>query len=160
MGIFEASITAALNLLVPNSGLKFGVVTTGKAWEEPLSYGVRSFLAGGKESEGDPPRLEKRFVGVESTGLSARELHDVDEKEVKDRIRRSTSRLLSKAGAGEGKEDVGVVCLGCAGMTGFDDAVRLGCMDYYGEEGMRKVKVVDAVKAGVVMLQGLIRGKF
>ncbi|KAI9787001.1 MAG: hypothetical protein M1816_007753 [Peltula sp. TS41687] len=152
LGIFEASITMALNLLAPFPGCRFGIMTTGQAWEEPLSGAVRGFLAGNWDG-----RLEQRFAGVGSTGLSARELHDVDERVVKERIRVSTGRFLSSEA---GEQNVGVVCLGCAGMTGFDEAVRLGCQDAYGEKMGSKVKVVDAVKAGVMMLLGLVRGGF
>lgn len=46
--------------------------------------------------------------------------------------------------------------LGCAGMVGMEGWVR-GEMELDGVEGGR---VVDGVKAGVGVLQGLVRGRF
>ena len=48
--------------------------------------------------------------------------------------------------------DVGVVVLGCAGMAGMEDWVRSECGS--------GVRVVDGVKAGIGMLQGMVRGGF
>ena len=53
---------------------------------------------------------------------------------------------------GEEGGEVGVVVLGCAGMVGMEEWVR----DVVGEG----VKVVDGVKAGVGILQGLVRSGF
>ena len=55
------------------------------------------------------------------------------------------------------KGKLAVVCLGCAGMVGLEEAVRGGA------EG-KKVRIMDAVvdgvKAGVGMLMALARGTF
>lgn len=60
------------------------------------------------------------------------------------RVRAATRRLL-------GRGEVRVVVLGCAGMVGMEGWVR-------GE--MEGGRVVDGVKAGVGVLQGLVRGGF
>ncbi|KAF3137607.1 hypothetical protein TWF703_005032 [Orbilia oligospora] len=91
VGIFEASITHALLLKGPGG---WGIVTTGKIWEDLLSIGVGNFV--GEDVGG--------FEGVESTGLNADELHSVGDDEVKKRIGDAVVRL-------------------CAGMAGLDDAV-------------------------------------
>lgn len=90
-------------------------------------------------------RAEGCFRGVETCGLDAGELHG--HGEVEGRVRGATERLV---GGGEG--EVGVVVLGCAGMVGMEGWVR-------GVAG-EGVKVVDGVRAGVGVLQGLVRGGF
>ncbi|KAJ6262170.1 hypothetical protein Dda_2975 [Drechslerella dactyloides] len=94
VGIFEASITHALLLKGPGG---WGIVTTGKIWEDLLSIGVGNFV--GEEGNG--------FEGVESTGMTATELHSVEEDEVKSRIGEAVVRLV-------GRGDVRVICLGVA----------------------------------------------
>jgi Asp/Glu/hydantoin racemase len=42
IGIFDASITACNDVLAP--GTQFGILTTGKAWEESLTAAVRRLL--------------------------------------------------------------------------------------------------------------------
>lgn len=139
VGIFEASITQSLQLLRGNE--RFGIVTTGKGWEALLTDGTERFLGGEKGG--------KRFAGVESTGLSAKELHEVDKVEVDKRIKEAAVSLLRKG-------NVKAVCLGCAGMAGMGEAVRAAAKDE-GEEGVR---VVDGVCAGSVEVVGLIRCGF
>lgn len=66
------------------------------------------------------------------------------------RVKEATGRLV--AGQRDAGREVGVVILGCAGMVGMEGWVR----EVVGEG----VKVVDGVKAGVGLLQGLVRGGF
>lgn len=145
-GIFEASVTASLSLIsafdfVSSGELRkkqveetFGIVTTGSAWKEELSKAVTTMLVGSGPSS--------RFAGVETTGLTAVELHTTAPEEVKRRISEATQRLLQDA-----PHPVGAVCLGCAGMAGMEEAVRDGCIKAYGEDGHR-VRIVDGVVAG------------
>ncbi|CUS11298.1 unnamed protein product [Tuber aestivum] len=135
IGIFQASVTQALHVLPREK--KFGIVTTGKVWEELLTDGVRGFLGG-----------EERFAGVQSTGLTAGELHSVPEEELRRRMEHATEKLLESG-------DVGVVCLGCAGLVGLEEIVR-GVAERLGVE----VKVIDGVVAGVVTAGGLMRCKY
>ena len=138
MGIFEASITAAMHLASSIKGEEqFGIVSTGKVWEGLLTEGVESML--GATNGG--------FAGVETTGLDATELHDVPQEEVRRRIKEAVGRLARR-----GDGSLTVVVLGCAGMAGMDEWVR--------EEVESRVRVVDGVKAGVGVLQGLCRGGF
>jgi Asp/Glu/hydantoin racemase len=136
IGIMEASVYHALALL-PGTGQlgdKFGIVTTGKAWEELLSQGVEALLGG-----------RGRLSGVESTGLDADQLHRVPKEELDQRMKEATKRLVQTG-------EVGVVCLGCAGMVGMKELV----MEASKEAG-RSVRVVDGVEAGVVVLCGMVR---
>lgn len=145
-GIFEASVTASLSLIsafdfVRPGELKkqqvqetFGIVTTGSAWKEELSKAVTDMLVGSGPSS--------RFAGVETTGLTAVELHTTAPEEVKRRISEATQRLLRGT-----PNPVGAICLGCAGMAGMEEAVREGCIQAYGDDGHR-VRIVDGVVAG------------
>ena len=143
-GILEASISAALSVLGPTE--RFGIVSTGKAWEEILGRAVDELL-GARLAEGE--RWEgvksKCFAGVETTGLSAVELHEAPQDEVRQRVKEAVRRLVGRGG-------VKCVVLGCAGMAGMEDWVR--------EEVGKSVWVVDGVRAGVGALQGLLRGGF
>lgn len=69
LGIFEASVSAALQIIKP--GEKFGIVTTGKDWEPILTDGVLKIL-----SEKDDDTEPDSFAGVLGTGLGVLELHD------------------------------------------------------------------------------------
>ena len=145
IGIFEASITAAFSGLGagynPNpetsSTGKFGIVSTGKVWEELLSNAVKEMIG---TTVG-----EERFAGVETTGLNATELHDADQELVRKKVKEAVGRLVKKG-------NVKAVLLGCAGMAGMDEWVR--------DEVEEGVRVVDGVKAGVGALQMLLRSKF
>ncbi|KAJ5167066.1 uncharacterized protein N7482_005847 [Penicillium canariense] len=151
-GIFEASITTSLSLVsafnissviyareqVPDS---FGIVTTGSAWKEELTNAVTEMLVGNGQK---PPAC---FAGVETTGLSAIELHKTDPEEVRRRICEATVRLLENA-----PHFVSAVCLGCAGMVGMEEAVRSGCIQAYGKKEGRQVRIVDGVVAGARQL--------
>ena len=136
----EASVATSLSLLGPDQS--FGIVSTGKVWEQLLSKAVCKLL--GTEHT-------TRFAGVTTTGLSATELHDTPTEVVHDRINEAT-RLLIKRSA-----DIGAICLGCAGMIGMEEWVREACVQELGEERGRRVWIVDGVKSGFVMLEGLVR---
>ncbi|RPA99935.1 hypothetical protein L873DRAFT_840822 [Choiromyces venosus 120613-1] len=135
VGIFQASVTHALHILPRER--KFGIVTTGKVWEGLLTDGLHGFLGGGE-----------RFAGVQSTGLNAGELHSVPEEDLERRMEHATEKLLEGG-------DVGVVCLGCAGLVGLEGVVR-GVAERLGLQ----IQVVDGVVAAVVTAGGLIRCKY
>lgn len=140
LNIFEASILHARAL-----GRPFGIVTTGKYWETVLANGVRQYLTGI-----DTPAIEKGgagiegFIGVRSTGLNATELHSMEKEEVDRRIAQASAELV-----GEGAD---IIILGCAGMSGMEEAIRRGA-----ETEGRSIKIVDGVRAGIILLEGLIR---
>lgn len=140
VGILEASVATAISLLGP--GQSFGIVSTGKVWEELLSTAVHHLL-GTEQSE--------RFAGVTTTGLSATELHDAPTDLVHRRINEATRLLLRRA------KDIGAICLGCAGMTGMDEWVREACTQELGDDKGNRVRIVDGVKSGFIMLDGLVK---
>ncbi|KAI9799778.1 MAG: hypothetical protein M1833_003897 [Piccolia ochrophora] len=140
IGIFEASVSSALLQLRPHE--MFGIVSTGKAWEALLTTAVGNFLG---------TSTTPHFAGVATTGLSATELHDTPPEEVRARMKQATKELLRKG-------NVGAICLGCAGMAGMDEMVREACVEELGGKG-ELVRVIDGVKAGVVMLEGMMRAE-
>lgn len=146
-GIFEASISTALSLLPLQFGerrSKFGIVSTGTYWEDALSEGVKMFLSL------EDLRSCGRFKGVETTGLNAIELHTAPPGEVRRKMMEATKRLVRD-------RDVKVICLGCAGMAGLDGIVEEALMVEMGEEEAKYVHVLDGVKAGLGLLEGLLR---
>ena len=156
IGILEASISIAVTLLLNKAsddpfksgeGERFGVVSTAVSWEEPL----RDYIA--RQVVGEE-KAKRVFKGVETCGLTAGELHSSPPEEVEKRVKMATRRLLNTWTAdpkARGAE-VAVVVLGCAGMAGMEGWVR----DVAGSG----VRVVDGVRAGVGVLQGLARGGF
>ncbi|KAI9708884.1 MAG: hypothetical protein M1812_007847 [Candelaria pacifica] len=142
-GIFEASVTASLELIPRHT--TFGIVSTGKVWEKTLTDAVHNLLGVSTTSS--------RFSGVETTGLNATELHDAPIEEVRRKMKEATKRLVSKG-------DVGAICLGCAGMAGMDEMVREACVEEIGKVKGEEVRIVDGVKAGVGVLEALVRAKF
>ncbi|GAD95148.1 tubulin gamma chain [Paecilomyces variotii No. 5] len=153
-GIFEASVSTSLSLissfqLLGMDDLRkvqaddtFGIVSTGSIWKAELSKAVAEMLAGpGGSSSGNIAR----FAGVETTGLTAVELHNTPPDEVRKRMSDATEKLIKDTSS-----PVTVICLGCAGMAGMEEAVRAGCIRAYGEEAGERVRIVDGVVAGVV----------
>lgn len=146
-GIFEASVGLALQLCGAAPAGRFGIVSTGRQWEGILAGAVEDLLGLG---EGGAAGGEAgRFAGVETTGLTAVELHETPAEEVRRRVRAAVGRLLAREG-------VAVVCLGCAGMAGMEEWVREGCVEARGEVEGRKVRIVDGVMAGVALLEGAL----
>ncbi|KAL4869777.1 hypothetical protein BDV12DRAFT_208280 [Aspergillus spectabilis] len=116
-GIFEGSILASLSLvssfqLTWDGGFgksqakdAFGIVTTGSSWKVELSNAVSDMLI----NSGDHISSSSRFAGVETTGLTAVELHTTPPEEVRRRIIEATERLLKAT-----PRPVSAICLGCA----------------------------------------------
>ncbi|PLB35040.1 aspartate/glutamate racemase family protein [Aspergillus candidus] len=162
-GIFEASIVASLSLIssfqltgsqdLQKSQAKdtFGIVTTGSIWKEELGNAVAQMLVG---SGGQMDSLG-RFAGVETTGLTAVELHTTAPEEVKRRIIESTERLIKST-----PNPLSAICMGCAGMAGMEDAVREGCVKAYGVQRGSQVSIVDGVVAGAGMLVTSCKARF
>jgi Asp/Glu/hydantoin racemase len=148
-GIFDASVATCLQLI--DRGEKFGIVSTGKTWEQSLTRAVIDFL--GLRSP-TPFDTGHRFAGVETTGLAATELHFTGPGEVRHRMKEATKRLLRK------DDSVKAICLGCAGMAGMEDMVREACVEELGEVLGQRIKIVDGVVAGVAWLEGAMRTQF
>lgn len=148
-GIFEASVLSSLALTGSHQNEGFGIVSTGKVWESALREAVHEMF-GVSDS--------KRFIGCQTTGLNASELHELPAEEVRGKMMEATKNLIrdgQKAGS-----HVQAICLGCAGMVGLEEAVRTACVEEVGEDAGKSVSIVDGVKAGVGTLITLARGGF
>lgn len=140
-GIFEASIGVSLGIG------KFGIVTTGKVWEEYLTRGVNRFLG----LEPDVVGGSTKFAGVATTGLTAGQLHELDPGMVSGRITDATREFVER------HRDVKALCVGCAGMVGFEDAIRKGVVSVLGEDEGQQVRIVEGVAAGIQWLFSVCR---
>lgn len=151
-GIFEASILASLSLLTtPLSSSAtprtWGIVTTGKFWESHLAAGVSDLLGQ------DPNSRNVKFAGVESTGLDAGDFHGgMHPAIVRQKLKEATKRLLS-TGA------VDCVVMGCAGMAGLEETIRDAAIERYGKEAGNRLYIIDGVKAGIGLLEQMVRNK-
>jgi Asp/Glu/hydantoin racemase len=190
-GIFEASILTALSLLrlpaAPFSGpadqpRQWGIVTTGKFWEDHLADGVATFLgqgqchsstepaAGAAETDHQVQQVgaaaaaaaeeqktlsppNLRFAGVQSTGLNAGDFHGPDA--VPPQVVRQKMHEATARLLSNGRVDV--VVMGCAGMAGLETIIREVAIETYGPDAGMRVYIVDGVKAGVVALEGMVR---
>lgn len=128
--------------MIPDQA-KFGIVSTGKVWEDLLSKAVAKYS---REEIGAESALNYVFAGVETTGLNATDLHDAPAEEVRDRMKEATKKLVRKGG-------LRAVCLGCAGMAGMDVMVREALIEELGQDRGNAVHIVDGVKAGVEWLE-------
>ncbi|KAE8402599.1 tubulin-domain-containing protein [Aspergillus pseudonomiae] len=116
-GIFEASVLMSLSLvgsfhMVGGAGLHktqskemFGIISTGSIWRDELSRAVEAFLV----NSDDNTTSTNRFAGVETTGLTAVELHTTPAEEVRRRISEATRRLIQTA-----PHPLTAICMGCA----------------------------------------------
>jgi len=155
MGILEASIITALSIGPSKPGdrnSKFGIVTTGKYWEEALSNAVRDIITNHAPFPYDDQTSASlgRFKGVESTGLNGNELHSAHQDLVRERMIEATKRLVKNG-------DVKVVILGCAGMCGLNKIVEEALVEELGEDQAKNVYVLDGVAAGIGLLENLLR---
>ncbi|KXJ87775.1 hypothetical protein Micbo1qcDRAFT_21689 [Microdochium bolleyi] len=150
-GIFEASILTALSLLPPSphgeQPRKWGIVTTGAFWEEHLTHGVADFLGQSQQS-----RANAKFAGVHTTGLNAGDFHaGVPPEEVERRLKVATKKCLDGG-------RTHVVIMGCAGMAGLEGIIRAAAAEEYGDEfAYGQLHVLDAVRAGVMQIEQMIK---
>lgn len=129
---------------------RWGIVSTGKVWEELLTSGVERFL-GTSAGVG----TQQRFAGVATTGLSAIDLHTLPREEVLQSMKNAVRKLVGPTDGGGGGGKVTTVCLGCAAMVGLEEAVsEVGTELGYPAGGLR---VINGVKAGVLILEGLLK---
>ncbi|KAF2796683.1 hypothetical protein K505DRAFT_347794 [Melanomma pulvis-pyrius CBS 109.77] len=143
VGIFDASIIAALQLVDPKS--RFGIITTGVPYEVLLSEGVKRFLGGNA-------KLLAKFSSVAASGIGMDDLYQRSENIARDKIMAATIRLIRTT-------DTDVLVMGGVILAGMEGWVHEACELELGEEQGRKVMVVDQLLAGMVMLDALLRHK-
>ncbi|ROV88953.1 hypothetical protein VMCG_10124 [Cytospora schulzeri] len=149
-GIFEASILATLPLLQreDNGATGWGIITTGKFWEDHLTAGLKNYLGQSVEHN------NSLFLGVHSTGLDAGDFHgdEVSPELIQRRLKEATKRLLHKG-------PVHCIVMGCAGMAGLEDIIRSTIWDEYPQELAQRVYVIDGVRAGIGALEQMVKNK-
>lgn len=136
IGLFEASILTSLSLI--SASEKWGIITTGEFWIQHLQDGVNEFLGvmRGRESY--------KFAGVYSTGLTAAEFHSASEDLIKSKLAMAVRNLFESG-------NVTCVVLGCGGMAGLEETIRLVAADVVGERA-KNLYIIDGVRAGVAQL--------
>ena len=139
-GIFESSVATCLQSIDVRS--KFGIVSTGKQWEEIFDEAIHDLF--GLESS-------TRYAGTETTGLNADQLHSTPIEDVNCRIKGATKHLLAR-----GAE---AICLGCAGMAGMGRVVREACIEQLGDRAGGRILIVDGVVSGALFLDGALRSR-
>ncbi|KAK1993405.1 Asp/Glu/Hydantoin racemase [Colletotrichum falcatum] len=121
-GMFQAALQEATR-----HGVKFGIVTTARAWEESLAESVSELGFRGNSA------------GVAATGLGPLELESLDREAVVARIAMFSKPLIDKGAQS--------IILGCAGMTALEADIAAAL-----PPGTR---TVDGVRAGIGILSRL-----
>lgn len=142
-GIFDASVSGSIRLLAPDT--RFGILTTGKAWEGSLTGAVEHLLGNlNLGSEADV------FAGVIATTITAETLKEKPTDAVKELLMTATTELLSL-----GK--VSVICLGGVILSNMHNWVMEACVLEMGYLAPAKIIIIEPVTTGIVALQNLIR---
>ncbi|EGY16681.1 uncharacterized protein VDAG_07845 [Verticillium dahliae VdLs.17] len=147
VGIFDASILAALQLVGPST--RFGIVTTGVAYEELLYEGVKHLLRRDKE-------VFAKFGGVAASGVGLMDLQPGSEAGAREKVMDATCRLLATK---EGEDNIEVVSMGGVILSGMEPWVHEGSELALGVEAGRRIKVIDQLLAGLLTLDALLQGK-
>ena len=121
LGIADASMYMACML-----GYKFSVVTTNNEWQPLLWDAVKHY------------GLAERCASVRATGMAVLSLEEGGESSYE--LIREEARLAMEQDGAE------VICLGCAGMAGWDKRL----------ESDLGIPVVDGVVAALMLLEGLV----
>ena len=145
VGIFDASVFAALRLVAPDS--KFGIVTTGVAYQDLLSDGVERLL---RESGETGVEQLAKFGGVVATGIAVQDLTLEASHIAKEKVMAATMKLVSSG-------DLNVVSMGGVILAGMESWVHEACELALGPEKGSKVKVIEQLVAGVLCLDAQLR---
>lgn len=87
-----------------------------------------------------------------STGLDASDFHGgkITPEMVRMKLVEATRSLLRRG-------SVDVVVMGCAGMAGLEAIIRGVLQDEYGDKRAEEVYIVDGVRAGVGVLEQMVK---
>ncbi|TQS34812.1 hypothetical protein Golomagni_04791 [Golovinomyces magnicellulatus] len=144
-GIFEASISTSLSILLLDSTSKFGIISTGEYPDTLLSEGVKKYCG-----SNDPSN--RRFKGVETTRLSQNHFSTSDPEDIRNKVKKATKNLIRD-------RDVRVICLGCANAARLHEFVDDILKEELGNAA-DSVYIVDSVQAGIGQLETLIRAAY
>jgi len=136
IGIFEASIQAALDVLPAEK--RFAVLTTGRAFERQLQDGVVRLLG--------PSRVNHCFAGVVASDIGMDDFADEVEETAKAKVKTAVKKIVDK-------DDIGVVCIGGVILYRIPIWVREACEEMLGNRAGREVIIIDQFKAGAAMVE-------
>jgi Asp/Glu/hydantoin racemase len=131
VGIFEASVQAALDALEPSR--RFAILTTGKAFEKQLEAGVERLIGKAK--------AKSCFAGVFSTGISICDLAEASQETVKAKIKAGVERVLAKC-------CIGAICIGGVILSGTEPIVSEACKGEVGNESGGEIIVINQLETG------------
>lgn len=149
VGIFDASIFAALQLVSPGS--RFGILTTGHAYEALLTDGVTTLL------ENNVSALDQ-FAGVVASGIGLKDLETdacPEQSVARVKIVKATQLLLQS----EARSDVDVICMGGVILIGMERWVHEASQLTWRHCTGRRIRVVDQLAAGMLTLEALLSSK-
>jgi Asp/Glu/hydantoin racemase len=146
VGIFDASILAAMRLVSPTT--KFGIVTTGKPFEDLLSDGVKQLLR--DVIPGDTERIQQ-FAGVAASGIGAEDLAPEVRDRAREKVSEATRRLVQPA-------EFSVICVGGVILAGMEQWIRDACVKELGNKRGNEVKIIEQLSAGAVLLNAILLG--
>jgi Asp/Glu/hydantoin racemase len=147
VGIFDASVLAASHLTASNS--KFGIITTGSAFESLLADGVERLLAG---TAHDRKHGSNRFAGAVASSIGADDVGPEARETARAKIMAATRQLVSPG-------DVDVLCVGGVILAGMEPWIREACELELGTERGREIKIIEQLTVGALLLNGLMKGQ-
>ena len=145
VGVFDASINAALHLVGPGS--KFSILTTGSAFESLLRQGVEQLL---RHNE---PQLTK-FGGVTASGIGLRDLLPESREQAREKVLAAVTDILRSE-----KRETEVIVMGGVILAGMEDWVHEACELELGEVRGAQIKVVDQLRAAMLTLHAVVGRK-
>ncbi|KIW31293.1 uncharacterized protein PV07_02953 [Cladophialophora immunda] len=144
VGIFEASVDAALRVLQPSQ--RFAILTTGEAYEKHLEAGVVRLL--GK------PQADSCFAGVVSTGIGVHDLAEESRGTAKEKMEVGVKKLLGKYGHG-----IAAICIGGVILFGMEPFIREAYQEQLGPKAGQQIIFIDQFEAGAVAVRNALRKK-
>jgi Asp/Glu/hydantoin racemase len=145
VGVFDASINAALQLVGP--GRKFTILTTGSAFEGILRQGVEALL------RENTSQLAK-FGGVVGSGIGLRDLLPEAREQARTKVMTAAAAILRSGKGGQPETDVIVV--GGVILAGMENWVHEACELELGAERGLQIKVVDQLRAAMITLHAIV----
>lgn len=147
VGIFDASVDAALQLVGPES--QFGIITTGLAFESLLAEGVEQLLLSTQYGGHDQ---QKHFAGVIASDIGVGDLSPESRPRAREKIMAATARMLCSG-------SVHVLCVGGVILAGMEGWIREACEAELGIDKGKEIKIIDQLVAGALVLDANLRGK-
>lgn len=148
VGIFDASVYAAKGLV--GSKKKFGIITTGKAFETLLAEGVLRVLK--NDCTATIGQEKELFGAVTASGIGATDMLPKTHDKSKEKIKAATRQLVSLG-------EVDTICIGGVVLAGTENWIRQACEEELGVDAGRQVKIIEQLTVGAIMLDAMLRNE-